>query len=75
VEQNAGRPVKDMPGALEGIHFLVESLRAAYSGRVIIRRRGKVATLDPIEWNAAPEAEGRWANLLPRTRGVREGVN
>jgi hypothetical protein len=70
-----GEPVEKMPGRIEVIHMAVETRAAHYHGYAEVRRSPGRVTLEPTRWHAAHDSEGRWANLLPRTRGVREGVN
>jgi hypothetical protein len=70
-----GEPVEKMPGRIEVIHMSVETRAAHYHGYAEIRRSPGRVTLEPTRWHPAHDSEGRWANLLPRTRGVREGVN
>jgi hypothetical protein len=73
--EHFGKPVEKMPGRVEVLHFTVESTEAAYHGTARIERGSGGVTVGAVEWQHAPDAQGRWANLLPRTRGTREGVN
>ena len=70
-----GKPVQQMPGAVNAVHFTAETPAASYHGSAPIRRRAGGAKIGEIEWHPATQAAGRFANLIPSTMTTREGVN
>ena len=70
-----GKPVQQMPGAVNAVHFTAETPAAAYCGEVTIQRCAGTARIGEIKWQEATHMAGRFANLIPRTMTTREGVN
>lgn len=70
-----GKPVQQMPGAVNAVHFTAETRTAAYCGEATIQRYAGSARLGEIKWQQTTHTAGRFANLIPRTMTTREGVN